>query len=71
MPKCVMPALHKSPYFVQGGPLADAILSLGQTPNILPQGARTTTPKFFPNFSKLLGFRVKILIALYGDLQEA
>jgi len=53
-------------FCTRGCPLADAVLSLGQAPKILPPGA-PTPKKFSPNFSKILGVRVEILIALYGD----
>ena len=58
-------------FYTQGGPLVDAVLSLGPTPKNLPPGAAGPPPpkKFYPNLSKFLGARVEILIALYGDPQ--
>jgi len=39
-------------FFYGGGPLADGILSLGSTPNLLPPGAPGTPKKVFPQFLK-------------------
>jgi len=53
-------------FCTRGRTLADDVLSLGPTPNILPPGA-PHPQKSFPNFPKILGVKVEILIALYGD----
>jgi len=64
--QCALHLCSSNPFILYKGPLADAVLSLGQTPTILSQGALGPPPpkKFSPNFSKLLGDTVKILIAL-------
>ena len=43
-------------FYTRGGPLADGILSLGQTPTLLPLGppGPPTAEKVFPQFLKIL-----------------